>query len=296
MENLFDLLNSSASEVMCNCRTKYKKLSDGSLQPVEIMVCDRLIFNPCGARLSELSRNIDDRLAYEAAARELINGELPASGSYVPLPTPPEEKLARSMRRAKAAVNDIIMANDFDCFVTLTLDKKKIDREDYDAIMRRLNVFLDNRVRRRGLRYVGVPERHKNGGFHFHFLCNADALALVDSGTVSCKGHKKPIKISTADRLHIPASDRHAVYNVSDWSLGFSTAIHTYGCAAAVANYVGKYITKGAKKIGGRWYYSGGKLERLVCRYDSVSFDSFSGYSYDFSCDGGHFKILKFDL
>lgn len=299
-EFLFDVINRAREEVFYNARVKYRRLSDGSLVPYELMVSDRYIFNPDGAKLSELSRNIDYAAAYREAAAELFGGALPKSGGYIPAPTSEDEKRRRSQRRAKSQVMDIILSNDFDCFATMTLDGNKIDRNDYGAIVKRLNVYLDNRVRRNGLRYVGVPERHKRGGIHFHFLCNSSALDLVDSGTVSVDGHKRPIKIATADRLGVPLAERHTVYNIPSWTLGFTTAIKTYGAVESVANYVGKYITKGTEKIGGRWYYSGGKLARPVMEYLRVSFNDVDDFTYNFECAGGKFKVLKmgenFDL
>lgn len=299
-ESFFDLMNSSREELFYNCRIKSKRLPDGSLEPYEVLYCDRFIFNPSGARVSELSRNIQKRLDYRAAAAELFGGELPSGGGYVSEKSSAAENAARSIRRAKGQLMDLIMVNDFDCFVTLTLDAEKINRFDYSAVIKKLNSFLDNRVRRSGLMYVGVPERHKSGALHFHFLCNASSLRLVDSDTVSCKGHKKPLKVSTADRYGIPAEDRQTVYNVADWSLGFSTAVMTYGDKGAVANYVGKYLTKQLRgdsvpqKIGGRWYYSGGKLERPVYTYQKVSFADVDNFSYCFECSGGNFKVWRF--
>ena len=140
------------------------------------------------------------------------------------------------------------------------------------------------------------PELHKDGSFHFHFLCNASALKLVDSDTVIVKGHKKPIKNKTADRYGVPLDERRTVYNISDWSLGFTTAVKTYGSIEAVAHYIGKYITKSeGGKVGGRWYYSGGKLQRPVLTYQRVSFNDFDNYTYSFDCSGGRFKVVKYN-
>ncbi|MBQ9737510.1 MAG: hypothetical protein IJV86_03820, partial [Clostridia bacterium] len=61
-----------------------------------------------------------------------------------------------------------------------------------------------------------------------------------------------------------------------------------------VANYIVKYITKGTKKVGGRWYYSGGDLLKPLYQYAYVSFDEVTDYDYDFECDGGNFKIKKY--
>ena len=48
---------------------------------------------------------------------------------------------------------------------------------------------------------------------------------------------------------------------------GDSTAIKLYGDYAKAVSYVVKYIGKEQEKIGGRWYYSGGKLGRPTVTY-----------------------------
>ena len=283
-----------SDDVLYNTRTKYRLDTEtGRLLPYERLVSRKRIFNPDHAEVAELTLAKEWRLAYDEANAELFGGRMPMGGNYKRIPDP-AENLRRSQRRAKKKVFDLIVCNDFDCFVTLTLNPEQIDRGDYGAIMKRLNAYLDNRVRRKGLFYLGVPELHKNGGFHFHFLCNSAALSLADSGTVSCMGHKRPIKIQTADRLHIKQDDRHTVYNVTDWKLGFSTAIKTYGSPMAIGNYIGKYITKG-EKVGGRWYYSGGDLRRPIERYENVEFDTLAEYTYGFEIEGCKYKMLRYD-
>lgn len=290
MVNLRELFNFSAEQVKYNVRIK-SHICDGQKLPYEVMVCDRFIFNPDGVMRSDYARRLDRLAEYRAAHEEIYGLTYGDVSHYKP---EPGSDVERAKRRAKAAIKDLILCNDFDCFVTLTLDAAQIDRDDYGAVMKKLNRYLDNRVRRHGLIYLGVAELHKKGGIHYHLLCNSEALQLVDSGTVSCKGHKKPIKVATADRYGIPAADRHTVYNVQDWRLGFSTAIMTYGPRAAVANYIGKYIAKGCK-VGGRWYYSGGKLCRPIVEYARCSFDSYDTMTYDFDCDGGRFKVALID-
>lgn len=148
--------------------------------------------------------------------------------------------VARSQRRARSMLRDYALANtDFRYFVTLTLSPKAIDRYDINAIMRTVNGWLDNRVRRKGLKYILVPEHHKDGAIHFHGLVN-DALRLVDSGF---KGE-------------------HTVFNIPEWRYGYTTAIELYGEREKAVGYVCKYIGKQTEKIGGRWYYSGGQLKK----------------------------------
>ena len=78
------------------------------------------------------------------------------------------ENMLRSMRRARAKLRRLALANDFRYFVTLTLDSQRIDRYDGAAVVRALSRWADNMVRRCGLRYILVPELHKDGAFHFH--------------------------------------------------------------------------------------------------------------------------------
>lgn len=147
--------------------------------------------------------------------------------------------LGRSMRRARANLRRLALANDFKYFVTLTLNREKVDRYDAKAVVKVLNTWLDNHVRRQGLKYVLVPEQHKDGAFHFHGFFN-DALRVVDSG------HRD--------------SGGHTVYNLPEWTLGFTTAIELYGDYMGAVAYVCKYIGKQGDKPMGRWYYSGGAL------------------------------------
>lgn len=154
----------------------------------------------------------------------------------------------RGARRARKRLYELARCNDFDTFITLTLSPEEIDRYDYKAVVGKLNDWLDNRVRRKGLRYILVAERHKDGAIHFHGLVNGEALKLVDSGHSDGAGRK--------------------IYNVADWRLGFTTAVKVDENYGRVCSYVSKYITKQqsgeageAGPVGGRWFYHGGALE-----------------------------------
>lgn len=161
----------------------------------------------------------------------------------------------RSMRRARAKLRDIARSTPFEWFVTFTLDRAKIDRYDVREITCKLNTWLDNRVRRRGLCYVLVPEHHKDGALHYHGLINGALNAsMADSGHSDAQGHR--------------------IYNLASWGYGFSTAIRLYGDYRRAVGYVCKYIGKQAEKIGGRWYYSGGKLGRPTVQRFIADFDA----------------------
>lgn len=174
---------------------------------------------------------------------------------------------ARAQRRARVSIRDLTLCNSWMYFVTLTLDPKLINRYDPVIVVRKLSYWLDNHVRRDGLAYVLVPELHKDGAIHFHGFFN-EALEGIDSG------HKD--------------SQGHAVYNLPSWGWGFSTAIALYGDREAAINYTCKYVTKAPEKIGGRWYYSGGRLERPKTSWHDVDWSAAQAHAdaQEFTVDG----------
>ena len=274
-----------------NSRAKFIPTPNGGLKLVEEMYCNRYIFNPNNVEI--YNKEYDEQQAkWRSDLEEMYGYNKRIELTTLEVNKTKETNIQRSKRRAKKQIIDYILCNNFTNFCTLTLDKNKIDRGDYNSIMKRLNRYLDNRVRRLGLKYVGVPELHKNGGFHFHFLTN-DVLPLVESGTYIRPCGGRPVKKSTLQKQGIDVKDCKTVYNISDWQLGFTTSIYTYGEPMQIANYIGKYITKGDKKIGGRWYYSGGKLEKPVYKYFNTSFGHCVG-DYGFICDGGAFIIKQY--
>lgn len=163
---------------------------------------------------------------------------------------PRDEDIKRSMRRAKSRVRRLALANDFRWFVTLTLSPEKVDRYDDSQVVRKLTTWAHNQVRRRGLKYILVPERHKDGAIHFHGFFN-DALEAVASGHRDKQGHM--------------------IFNLPGWSLGFTAAIEVYGDYAGAVAYVCKYIGKQGDKPAGRWYYSGGDLRDPAVLYGEIS-------------------------
>lgn len=270
-----NLLNIPEYEAKNNCRIKFYFDNNNDLFPVQMMVCSEKIF-----KQNNLELNKNDRF-FSKTVKKIEEKEEKTSNNN-----------DTAISRARRNLYDLIRCNPFSYFCTLTFNNEYVEREDYQAVIRKFNQWTDNRVRRKGLIYCGVVERHhQSNGLHFHILTN-DKISLIDSGTVKCKGRKKPIKISTADRYKIPVEERKTVYNINDWSYGFSTAIQITGDEKGIkiASYLRKYLTKDFEKIGGRYYYSGGNLRKPVYKYtDSDFYDTES--DYDFSVGGHSFRV-----
>lgn len=194
------------NEYRYNAKAKY--YPNGT---VKITVFSRGIFNPDGYEVIG-----------EKPLREL-NNEGRSS-----------ETRSDSIKRAKDKIFDIAFMNEsiWEYMVTFTLDGNKIDRYDEKGINKKFKKWLNHQTERKNLKYLIIPERHKDGAIHFHGLINAD-FNYVDSG-------------------HKDKSGR-TVYNIKDYPFGFSSAVKLDGNKIAVAKYVTKYITKGTEKIMGNF-------------------------------------------
>lgn len=170
-------------------------------------------------------------------------------------------KEAENRQRAVMRIQQLAIMNDWEYFLTITFDDEKVNALNAKAVFEKLSNWLKNQTSRKGLKYLLVPELHKSGRIHAHALING-ALKLEDSGTRMIRGFSKPVKLQTyydliqkkrvdPDRCRI----LRTVYNVPEWKNGFSTAIPTYGEPAALAHYIGKYITKDTERIFGRRYW-----------------------------------------
>lgn len=172
---------------------------------------------------------------------------------------------ADSLKRARENIFDIAYINSdlWSYMITFTLDKRKIDRYDKSEIKKYVQQWLKNQVKRKSLCYLIVPEYHKDGAIHFHGLINNSQFNFVDSGRVDSSGR--------------------VIYNISDWNIGFSTAVKLDDKKIAVCKYITKYITKGNEKIFGSFYWFGGKdLKRdVVTEYISIDYDSFDVPEFD---------------
>ena len=242
-----------------------KYYSDGTI--AQIMVCSSQCFH------SEKQPKDRTRVRVPSLMRQLEETENASAAFGDRWEQEKQENGRRSRSRARTRIFDLCQCNHFDLFVTLTIDRLKADRYDYRAILRTLNRWLDNRVRRKGLQYLIVPELHKDGAVHFHGLFN-DVLHLVDSKRKDRKGH--------------------TIYNLPDWPLGFTTAIRLYGEKGAVSRYVTKYISKTENIIGGRWYLHGGCLKEPMYTYDNIDFDAELPGAFLYEPEKGYaFKIVN---
>ena len=123
-------------------------------------------------------------------------------------------------------------------FITLTFDSEKCDRYSFDDCNLKTKKWFQHQHDRYcpDLKYLYVPEMHKDGAFHFHgLIADCGNMKITDSGRVSIGG--KAYKRTDSNK-HMPT-----IYNLEGWRFGWSTATKVSD-TKKVSSYITKYITK----------------------------------------------------
>lgn len=84
-----------------------------------------------------------------------------------------EEKLKASLSRSKTNVLELAYCNNWDMFVTITFDREKVNnRYNVQETMKDMRMWLNNYKKRKcpDLKYLLIPELHKDGAVHVHGL------------------------------------------------------------------------------------------------------------------------------
>ena len=93
-----------------------------------------------------------------------------------------DKKLSNNISRAISTCRQLALSNEWDYFITLTLDPKKYDRFDLEKFHFDVTSFFRsiNRRYRVHVNYLLVPERHKNGAWHLHGLISKLPSCLLN--------------------------------------------------------------------------------------------------------------------
>lgn len=188
------------------------------------------------------------------------------------------EKLACNLRRAKSKVLEYCLCNEFDYFVTLTIDKSKYDRYDFPKYYKALSKFLNNYNTNNNtkVQYVLIPEQHKDGAWHMHGLIRGILPKHLKTNEKGCLDwtsyHKKFGYISLS-----VIKDRNKV-----------------------ASYVTKYITKqmaeNNRELNTHLYYASKKLNTSwELRRGDLTDCAHGKFIYDFANEHVGIKVFEDD-
>lgn len=143
----------------------------------------------------------------------------------------PQERFSQSYSRSRSKVLQYALCNQWDYFVTITVDPKKFDRRDLDEIWASLYLFIKfYSARFCPLRYLLVPEFHQDGAWHFHGFLSG----VLDSHLFPFIPGLHPQKLIDYGFVNFPALGQ---------AIGY-VSLSKIKNPVAAGFYVSKYITK----------------------------------------------------
>lgn len=192
-------------------------------------------------------------------------------------------RMANNLSRARARVFELAMCNEFSFFCTFTLNEKKRDRYDLPGFRKALAMMIRNINRERPewgkIKYLMIPEKHKNGAYHMHGLFLGFTSDDLRAFTLS-------ERLPKAIRDNLEAGE--TVWNWERYAeaFGFFTATEIHN-RTATAKYITKYITKelgaAVEEEGGHLFYaSQGLAGRETVLWRETWDYAFSDEDWDF--------------
>lgn len=153
-------------------------------------------------------------------------------------PSENTEKLEQSFSRARARVMELGLCNDWDYFVTLTLDREKYDRYALPVWQRDLSQWIRNQRRLHGgpLRYLLIPEQHEDGAWHMHGLVtgiDVESLELNNYGYLDWPAYRRKFGFISLSKIK-----------------------NRVACGRYISKYVSKDLGARAADIGAHLYYA----------------------------------------
>lgn len=204
------------------------------------------------------------------------------------------EKMDESIIRTRSKILEYALCNDFEYFVTLTLDANKIERDNIDNYIKKLGQYIRDLRKHTGqnIEYLLIPEKHRDGeNWHMHGLLKGlrDLRKYDISENIPLKMKNKILKY------------REENLNLYEWSgysrkFGFN-CIEPVRDKIAVSRYITKYISKninsdmGITEKNKKKYYCSRGLK--TAKYIKKGVINVEGISYDFENDYCRIKWLN---
>ena len=175
------------------------------------------------------------------------------------------DKLLNNIARARNTVFEYALCNDWQYFATLTLDGRKYNRYDLKKYIKDLGSFLYNINKRRDIKvkYLLIPEQHKDGAWHLHGLfMGFNDNDLVPFTRDMFNNGKIPIYILN----HI---DDNVLFKWQKYSDKFGYCVFDkIRDKDRVSSYILKYFSKDMSKsvtdLNARLFYSSHGLKKAV--------------------------------
>lgn len=171
-----------------------------------------------------------------------------------------KHKIGCNVRRAKARVQELALCNEWEWFVTLTIDNKKYDRKDLKQWYKELTQWIRNYNKKYGIKikYLLVPEMHSDGvNWHMHGMIMGlpeEHLNRIQRGDKA--GKRQLEKVEMGERIY--------TWVAYEKKFGFCN-FEPIKNKVAVSRYISKSIdlsiTNGVTKVNAHMFYASKGLE-----------------------------------
>ena len=186
-----------------------------------------------------------------------------------------DEKLDNNLSRARSMLYEYAYCNPWDYFVTLTIDPAKYDRHDLERLHKDMGQFIRDYNKKHGisLKYLLIPEQHKNGAWHEHGFIYGLPLGHLTPYTLA----DQPLPLYILKML----SKGQAVYRWQAYENKFGYCLlEPVRNQEHAAKYVTKYITKDLSRcvteLNAHMYYCSKGLKRAEVLKKGVLTENFA--------------------
>lgn len=150
--------------------------------------------------------------------------------------------------------------NDWAYFVTLTINDEKCDRYDLNIFMKALSKWLNNQKSRKAedIKYLLVPEPHKDGAWHMHGLMNGIPDDQLEPFTLND---------NIPERIRALIREGCSVFNWLPYNEKFGWVTveairEKEKCAAYIKKYITKELEQSHIELNHHIYYASQGLSR----------------------------------
>ena len=198
-----------------------------------------------------------------------------------------EFKLDPAISRARRTVLELGLCNDWKYFATFTIAEDKHNRKDLLSFHARFLQWLRDMRKKYpdvDIRFVLVPEQHKDGAWHMHGLFSDITPLLISFRELSDLGENVPWDLV-----------KNGYYNWLDYQkkfgfCSFDVIRNKVAAGFYITKYIYKSISESAVNVGLHLYYASRGLARATMHGDIYGhcgyLDKFLVNHYDFCSTG----------
>lgn len=163
-----------------------------------------------------------------------------------------DKKLKNNISRAKQKIIEYALCNSWAYFCTLTLNKDLCNRYDLRKYVKKLSQYIKD-LRKKGydIRYLLIPEKHKDGAWHLHGFFNYAITPLLKQLQIGDKMTKSIAKKVKQNFLVYEWTGYNKKFGFSDFEL----IKDSKKCAFYVTKYITKDLSNSVTELNAKLYY-----------------------------------------